>query len=94
MLSGLVSQGKVENDRGTYRYVATSKTPTPSRTASPAPRASFGSSAASRPASRPATPSPGGGAVSSDETVVLSVLKNYAGLTVDRLANMLRSSGK
>jgi len=114
ILNSLVSQGKVQNDNGTYRFVsggrastpAAARTSSPVRSSSPASYSSSSFSASSiprptsrpgsvRPASvRPATPSAGGGASSTDDAVVLSLLQNYAGLAEDRLFNMLKNSGK
>ncbi len=92
VLNSLVSQGKVQNDKGTYRFLtkgagagrpSSAPSSTPGRGYSPA--ASRGASAAS---------GPGGGAVAGDEAVVLGVLQNYSGLTEDRLSAMIRSSGR
>ncbi len=99
ILSGLVSQGKVENERGTFRFLSKagtgssagrSFTPSASRSPSPAPRAS---AAPARSASLAADRA-GDGRSAGDEANVLAVLQNYSGLTEDRLAAMLRNSSK
>ncbi|KAJ9522865.1 hypothetical protein QJQ45_023651 [Haematococcus lacustris] len=95
VVNSLVSSGKVQNDKGTLRFVSSGRAATPAaaRTSSPA-RASVRPSSAPTP--RASTPSAGGGggASSSDEQVVLSILQNYSGLTAERLANMVKNSGK
>ncbi|KAJ9523096.1 hypothetical protein QJQ45_023914, partial [Haematococcus lacustris] len=95
VVNSLVSSGKVQNDKGTLRFVSSGRAATPAaaRTSSPA-RASVRPSSA--PTARASTPSAGGGggASSSDEQVVLSILQNYSGLTAERLANMVKNSGK
>ncbi len=97
VLSSLVSQGKVQNDNGTYRFVSSggsrSATPAAARPSS-ATRAVSPTARAVSPASRAPTAGPGTGASSGDEATVLSVLSNYAGLTSERLSSMLRNSGK
>ncbi len=99
VLSSLVSQGKVQNDNGTYRFVSSggsrSATPTAVRPSS-ATRAVSPAARPVSPAARAPTPTagPGTGASSGDEATVLSVLSNYAGLTSERLSSMLRNSGK
>ena len=96
-LNSLVSQGVAKNEAGTYRYVGGKATPTPSR-ATPARAGSVPAARSATPSFRPATPSAssgaGDGASAGDEAAVVALLKNYAGLTVDRAYNMLRNSGK
>ncbi len=93
ILSSLVSQGKVQNEGGTYRFVSAGGRGSVSASRSPSPAPSYSRSAS--PVSRSAVSNgSGGGAVAGDEAVVLSVLQNYAGLTEQRLSAMIRSTGK
>ncbi len=109
LLSRLVQEGKVEEEpRGTFRFRPTragspsaaragSRSPQPAaRALPPTPSGSRGRRPSSTPAS--SSSSSGGGAVrmadiSAYEGVVLELLQNYAGLSLERLDTLLASSG-
>ncbi len=90
VLSALVSQGKVQNDRGTFRFLTRGTSPTAARPGSAPVRGSATPGRGYSPA--PSRGGPGDGANAGDEAIVLAILQNYSGLAEDRLSAMVRNS--
>ncbi|KAJ9504552.1 hypothetical protein QJQ45_005420, partial [Haematococcus lacustris] len=96
LLAQLVAQGKVTQDGPLYRYRSGLRTPSPSasrgtpqggrRPASPPPARTPSASRSSAAATAPPAP------VAVHEPVILELLQNYAGLSLERLDKLLASS--
>jgi len=91
VLASLVASGAVSENNGVYKLGRAGSSPAPApRASSPPPRAQ-----SSSPAPKPSSWSPAPPAnVAALEPLVLDLLQNYAGLTMERLTTMLASSPK